>query len=155
MPSSFSSTEIADRVNISEQLFRYCYFFDSNNTQGLRSLFTDDAVVDYGPEVPSLVGIENIMASISKGLTNTFVATSHHLSNVIIELNSADTAQATSYVYAWHKYYAKPEIGFLWGQYSHSLRRVDDEWKISSLTLRAVATENFHRGTMHPVFRAT
>ncbi len=140
-------------IEIGDQLKRYCYFFDSNDVNGLRTLFTKDAEVDYGPEVPLLVGLDTIINSISKGLAGTFIATSHHLSNLIIELDNEENAHSSSYVYAWHSYYSKPEIGYLWGQYSHTFRKDAGIWKISTLKLRAVATQNFHREIMHPVER--
>jgi hypothetical protein len=110
--------------------------------------------VDYGPEVQTLNGVTEIINSISLGLSNTFEATSHHISNIVIEFPSTSKANVQSYIYAWHKYKHKPEIGHLWGQYSHEFRYGDGTWKISKLTLRAVATQDFHRSVMHPVERA-
>lgn len=153
MSESHAVQKLIDHIEISDQLKRYCLYFDSNDVDGLRQLFTEDAQVDYGPEVPLIVGLDAIINSISKGLTSTFVATSHHLSNIIIDFEDEDHACASSYVYAWHSYYSKPEIGYLWGQYSHTLRRVASTWKIATLQLRAVATQDFHRETMHPVVR--
>jgi hypothetical protein len=153
MQESPAVQKLIDRVEICNQLHRYCYFFDSSDVNGLRKLFTNDATVDYGPEVPLLVGLDVIMASIHKGLTTTFIATSHHLSNIVIEFDDEEHARASSYVYAWHRYHANPEIGYLWGQYSHTLRKEDGIWKIVTLQLRAVATQGFHRKTMHPVER--
>lgn len=145
--------ELISRHEIADQIHRYCYFFDSSNVSGLRTLFTEDASVDYGPEMGPLSGIEEIMNSISRGLRNTFVATSHHISNILVEFTGVSEAEAKSYVYAWHKYQNKPEIGYLWGQYSHNFRRERGEWKISQLKLRAVAVQDFHRSTMHLVER--
>jgi hypothetical protein len=145
--------ELISYRQISEQLHRYCFYFDSNNPEGLRGLFTDDAMVDYGPEVQTLVGVTDIINSISSGLTNTFEATSHHISNIVIDFPSFSKANVQSYLYAWHKYRNKPEVGHLWGQYSHAFRLEAGAWKISKLTLRAVATQDFHRSTMHRVER--
>lgn len=153
MHQSSEVQKLIDQTEISAQLYRYCYFFDSNDVNGLRNLFTEDAEIDYGPEVPLLVGIDVIITSISKGLTSTFIATSHHLSNVVVEFDDEEHARTSSYVYAWHRYHARPEIGYLWGQYSHTLRKEKGVWKIATLQLRAVATQDFHRQTMHPVMR--
>lgn len=145
--------KLQSRNAIADQIHRYCFFFDSADVVGLRELFTSDAIVDYGPEMGPLSGIEEIMNSITAGLRNTFGATSHHISNVIVDFKETDKALAHSYVYAWHKYLKKPEIGYLWGQYSHEFRFVSGGWKISHLKLSAVATRDFHRTTMHPVKR--
>lgn len=145
--------KLQSRNEIVDQIHRYCFFFDSSDVIGLRSLFTTDAIVDYGPEMGPLSGIEEIMNSISGGLRNTFAATSHHISNIIVEFRGTDEALASSYIYAWHKYLKKPEIGYLWGQYSHVFRFEAGAWKISHLKLSAVAIQDFHRATMHPVNR--
>ena len=98
MNESLAIQKLISRIEISDQLKRYCYFFDSNDVNGLRTLFTIDAEIDYGPEVPLLVGQDAIMTSISRGLTSTFIATSHHLSNIIVEFeDEADwTADASA-----------------------------------------------------------
>jgi len=147
--------KLQSQNEIADQIHRYCFFFDSSDLQGLKGLFTIDAIVDYGPEMGPISGIENIMNSISGGLRNTFAATSHHISNIIIEFIGAEEAHASSYVYAWHKYLKKPEIGYLWGQYSHVFRYEAGTWKISHLKLNAVAIQDFHRSNMHPVNRLT
>lgn len=145
--------QLLSRNEIADQIYRYCFYFDSSDTEGLRSLFTEDATIDYGPEMGPLSGIEEIMVSISGGLKNTFAATSHHVSNILVEFKGPSVALSKSYVYAWHRYQKKPEIGYLWGQYSHDFRLEEGMWKISRLKLRAVAIQDFHRSTMHPVER--
>lgn len=145
--------QIQSRDEIINQIHSYCFFFDSSDVSGLKGLFTDDAIVDYGPEIGPLSGIDEIIKSISRGLQNTFAATSHHISNIVVEFTGATEAQTKSYVYAWHRYQKKPEIGYLWGQYYHAFRFEEGKWKISRLKLRAVATQNFHRTAMHPVER--
>lgn len=98
----------------------------------------------YGPD---------IVTAISAGLKNTFAATSHHVSNVLVEFKGPSIALSKSYVYAWHRYQKRPEIGYLWGQYSHDFRLEEGMWKIARLKLRAIAIQDFHRSTMHPVER--
>ena len=88
--------KLQSQSEIADQIHRYCFFFDSSDLKGLRSLFTPDATVDYGPELGPISGIENIMNSISGGLRNTFAATSHHISNIIIEFIGAEEAHASS-----------------------------------------------------------
>lgn len=145
--------DLISHRQISEQLHRYCFYFDSNYPDGLRSLFTEDAIVDYGPEVQTLYGIDEIINSISLGLSNTFEATSHHISNIVINFTSASEASVKSYIYAWHKYKNKSKIGHLWGQYSHTFKMENDQWLIAKLTLQAVAVQDFHRSAMHAVYR--
>ena len=117
------------------------------------ALFTVDAVVDYGPDVPTMTGIAKIRPMVAQGLANFFAATSHHISNVTIRLDGPDAAQSVSYLYAWHRYQDGRPNSELWGQYHHEFRRTPEGWKISQLVLRAAGAHNFHRDAMHPIGR--
>ena len=146
----YNATELlVEKSAISELIYKYCYFFDRNEPEKLVELFTRDAEVDYGPEVPALIGKVQILEMVSKGLRETFIATSHHVSNVIVTISSLEIASSTSYVYAWHQYRNKSEIGHLWGGYNHEFRKVDGVWRIHRLRLYGVGIENFHRTKMH------
>ncbi len=138
-----------DRQAIEELVHRYCYYFDLNLPEELSKLFALDAVVDYGPEVANLVGREQIFEMVSKGLSETFSATSHHISNLIITFQSDNSAKSTSYLYAWHKYHTKDEIGHLWGGYEHEFAKIEGVWLIKSLKLFGVGMQGFHRSNMH------
>ena len=87
------------------------------------------------------------------GLETIFAASSHHISNVIVDFLGTDEARAIAYVYAWHRYVSDSTKGQMWGQYHLEVRRTADGWRIAALTLRVVATEEFHRDRMHPIGR--
>jgi uncharacterized protein (TIGR02246 family) len=144
---------VDDRLEIADLLHRYAYHFDRNEPALVAELFTDDAVIDYGPEVEPIRGRAAIVGRIGPGLERTFVATSHHVSNVLVRFAADDAAHAVAYVYAWHRYHDRPEDGHLWGQYHVSARRTDAGWRMSRLVLRTVAVTNFHRQRMHPIGR--
>jgi hypothetical protein len=138
-----------DRQAVEELVHRYCYYFDRNQPEELSKLFADDAEVDYGPEVANLIGRAQIYQMVSKGLAETFAATSHHISNFIVTFQSDSSATSNSYLYAWHKYYSKEEIGHLWGGYEHEFVKIDGKWFIKKLKLFGVGTQGFHRTNMH------
>ena len=138
-----------DRQAIEELVHRYCYYFDRNMPEDLAALFAEDAVVDYGPVVANLVGRNKILEMVSKGLSETFLATSHHISNLMITFQSDNSAQSTSYLYAWHKYHNREEIGHLWGGYEHEFAKIEGVWLIKSLKLFGVGMQDFHRSNMH------
>jgi hypothetical protein len=139
-----------DRQAVEELVYKYCYFFDRNLPEELSKLFTEDAEVDYGPEVANLIGRNQIFEMVSKGLTETFAATSHHISNFIVTFHSDSSATSNSYLYAWHKYHTREEIGHLWGGYEHEFAKIDGRWFIKKLKLFGVGTQDFHRTTLHP-----
>ena len=138
-----------DRLAIEELVHKYCYYFDRNSPKELSELFSIDAVVDYGPEVADLIGREKIFEMVSKGLTDTFLATCHHISNLMITFQGDSSAISTSYLYAWHKYRSKEEIGHLWGGYEHEFVKTEGKWFINKIKLFGVGMQDFHRNTMH------
>ena len=138
-----------DRQDIQELIYKYCYYFDRNQPEELSQLFSIDAVVDYGPEVANLIGRKQIFEMVSKGLSETFLATSHHISNILISFKSESSASSISYLYAWHKYRSKEEIGHLWGGYEHEFLKIEGKWFIKNLKLFGVGMQDFHRDRMH------
>lgn len=148
-----STAELEARNAITELLHAYAWHFDRNEPDMVAALFTDDATVDYGPELPPIVGRDAIAPRIAVGLDEIFAATSHHITNVRITFTDDDHATAVAYVYAWHRYRDGSPDGRLWGQYHNRFHRSDDGWRIAELVLRAAGTDQFHRSTMHPIGR--
>jgi ketosteroid isomerase-like protein len=144
---------LGDRHAIAELFHAYARHFDRNEPDAMVALFTEDATVDYGPEVATAHGIDEIVAAISQGLSTIFVATSHHVSNISVEFVDSDHATAIAYVYAWHRYRDGSPDGHLWGQYRTRLRHHRELWKITELVLLAAGTSDFHRAEMHPIGR--
>jgi len=144
---------LLDKAEIINLIHAYCSHFDRAEADEVLALFTEDAVVDYGPDVPTMNGVNEIGPMIVRGLRSFFAATSHHISNVTIQFDGPDMAQGVSYLYAWHRYLDNRPNSELWGQYHHAFRRTPEGWKISRLRLSAAGSDGFHRETMHPIGR--
>jgi len=155
MDHAQSVAELIDKAAISDVIHAYCYHFDRAEPEKVLALFTDDAVVDYGPDVPTMIGLAEIGPMVEHGLGSFFAATSHHISNTAIEFQGPETAKSVSYLYAWHSYQDKRPNSELWGQYHHDFSRSPDGWRISRLVLTAAGSSGFHRDTMHPIGRRT
>ncbi|MGD1888817.1 MAG: nuclear transport factor 2 family protein [Cohaesibacteraceae bacterium] len=144
---------LLDKAAITDVIHAYCFHFDRAEPEGVLGLFTEDAVVDYGPDVPTMTGLDEIRPMVERGLSSFFAATSHHISNVTISLERADAASSICYLYAWHRYQDGRPNSELWGQYHHDFQRTSDGWKITRLYLCAAGMEGFHRDAMHPIGR--
>ncbi len=144
---------LLDRTRIADVIHAYCLHFDRAEPEAVADLFTDDAVVDYGPEFPAMTGREAILPAVAAGLATRFAATSHHVSNIMVTFDGPDRASSISYVYAWHRYRDGSRDGELWAQYHHDFRRTPRGWKIARLVLKAAGTDGFHRSAMHPIGR--
>jgi ketosteroid isomerase-like protein len=145
--------ELVDRQQIADLVHAYCFHFDNNEPEAVAALFTDDAEVDYGPEFPRIHGAAAVAASIAVGLEHTFAVTSHHVSNLVVTFDGADAADATTYLYAWHRYVDSRPESELWGRYRHRFVRTRGGWRIAALRLEAAGTRDFHRARMHPIGR--
>ena len=144
---------LIDTAEITEVIHAYCFHFDRAEAESVLALFTEDAVVDYGPDVPTMTGIAEITPMITRGLAEFFAATSHHVSNISIRFSTPEDATGICYLYAWHQYRDGRPNSELWGQYHHRFRRTAKGWKISHLVLRAAGADKFHRDRMHPIGR--
>ena len=153
MKSSDASRELLDRQAIADVVHAYCFHFDLNEPDKVAALFTTDATVDYGPEATLIVGSEAIGRTIAVGLEHTFLATSHHVSNLQLTFDGPDDAHGVAYLYAWHRYLDGSPDGELWARYHHRFVRTTAGWRIAELVLRAAGMSNFHRATMHPIGR--
>lgn len=134
--------QLIDRQRIGDVLFSYCRHVDEFRPQKVAALFTENAVADFGPGLGGpMRGRENL-AEFFQGMA-AFTATSHHLSNVVIEFDGADQAHSVSYVYAWHSFPGGAPDAHLYGRYYDRLLRTPGGWLIAERTLRVAGERGF------------
>ena len=77
--------ELLDKQAIAEVLFAYCAHLDRMDLEALAALFTEDCVVDYGPEARlQSHGADGLRRDLARMWR--WSRTSHHLSNVVVKL---------------------------------------------------------------------
>jgi 3-phenylpropionate/cinnamic acid dioxygenase small subunit len=137
---------LADREEIAELLFEYCYSCDRNDAEGVAACFTEDCVAEYGtgPEFPS-VGAAARGEQAARDLA-LFEATSHLLSNVSIEFEGADRARTRSVVQAWHRPRDGGSGWMLHAQYHDVVTRTEAGWQIAERRLVVVDADPFPTG---------
>lgn len=148
-----TSLDADDRAAIADLLYAYAWHLDRNEPEEVGEAFCEDGVLDYGPEVPTIVGRANIVTAVARGQQEIFSACSHHISNVRIFPDGVGEAAVTSYVYSWTQYRSGAPDGDMWGQYHCRMRRTAEGWRIAEMVLRVAGFKNFHRGSMHPIGR--
>jgi hypothetical protein len=144
--------QLIDAEAIKRVIYEYAYHLDMNHPDELASLFVDDCEVIYGPNFGA-EGIEAYKKTL-EGIGTFFEATSHHVSNTVIDFNGEDEAVARSVLYAWHRYTKDRPDSYFWGQYHDVLVRVDGEWKFKRRELRAAGVQDFHVKQQVPLGRA-
>ena len=114
---------LVDRQEIADLLTEYCRALALMDLAAIARVFTADCRVEYGPEARlQSQGAEGVAKSLERMWR--WARTSHHLSNIQVEFESADVARAISYVIAWHE---RPD-----GSTATVLgRRTDTGWRIA------------------------
>ena len=115
--------ELLDLRAVEQLMIRYADRIDANDPEGAAACFAEDGVGKYWGEYR---GRKEIAARLS-GILDLFAATSHHLSNVSIQIDG-DRATAMSYVYAFHRMAGTNDPMHYWGRWVDRLVRTDEGW---------------------------
>ena len=116
--------ELLERDAITRLMSRYADRIDANDPAGAAACFAPEGVGVYWGDY---CGREAIAERLT-GILAAFHATSHHLTNVQIELTGETTAWAQSYVYAFHRLKDTFQHMHYWGRWVDELEKVDGEW---------------------------
>jgi ketosteroid isomerase-like protein len=127
--------EIVDLVH------RYSYYVDHRRYDDVVALFTEDCVVDFGPEYPTLRSRASLRRMFEHP-EGAFAATSHHNANVLVTFENPDHASVRTSVYAWHQR-SDGVTPRLWGYYHDAVVHLADGWRIAERQLRTLGTENW------------
>ena len=131
----------------------YARALDLNRPKEVAALFTEDGAADYGAGLGGRVqGREALEHFFAEGLRNV-TATSHHVSNIQVRFEGPDTARATTYLYAWHRFPDDRPDGELWGQYHDRLERTASGWRIAERKLHTAGDRQMGLTHWHPLDR--
>jgi 3-phenylpropionate/cinnamic acid dioxygenase small subunit len=111
---------------ITDTILNYAEYVDGGEVESWAELFCQDAVFDEGRAITGRPAIQALLPK----LLRLFTATAHHVSNIRIERTALNHANATSYVYAWHRKLDGTDFEF-WGRYVDAFAFEDDEWRFS------------------------
>jgi SnoaL-like domain len=146
-------TELVETERVHRLLFDYAFHLDMNHPDELAGLFTEDCYVAYGPDFGA-EGREAYRETLG-GIGSFFAATSHHVSNIVVDFGTdMQTATVRSVLYAWHKYTKDRPDGHFFGQYHDELVRSEDGWRFARRELRAAGVVDFHVKKQIPIGRA-
>jgi len=148
----YAPSRLADRAAITELMAVYTRCADLNMPEDQAAVFVEDCVVTYHPGEP-VVGRAVLVDTLRTSLAR-FARTSHHLGNVEIWFDGADSARAESTVIAWHRRLDGTEWT-LYGRYVDRWVRTPDGWRMSERELRAAGAVGRDDSTLPPLGRAS
>jgi 3-phenylpropionate/cinnamic acid dioxygenase small subunit len=152
-PTDALVAELVETAKVHRLLFDYAFHLDMNHPDEIAALFTEDCYVAYGPDFGAQ-GRAPYRETLG-GIGNFFAATSHHVSNIVVDFGpDLSTASVRSVLYAWHKYNRDRPDGHFFGQYHDELVKTGDGWRFARRELRAAGVVDFHVKQQIPIGRA-
>jgi hypothetical protein len=124
--------ELKDIEALKKLKARYCHLLDGRRWNELAELFTEDATCDYG-----FFGVYNGRAEIMNKFFRELVESAssfmvHMVHNPLIEVRG-DSASGTWYLTAQTTMQPVNQAVWVMGIYRDQFKRVDQQWKLSSL----------------------
>ncbi len=123
---------LADQMQIVTGLRRYAYAIDDRDFDTVRSLFTEDATLDYRASSGPIGTVEMVVDWIEQGL-GMVGPTQHLLSNEVVDVSGN---QAASRCYMLNPLLSTEDppshVLLLGGEYRDQWRRTRDGWRIAN-----------------------
>ena len=138
--------EVADRVEISWLLTRYCTAIDSKRFDLLDDVFTEDAMIDYSSSAPDVRGTRAEMKQWLSEVLAFFPVTQHLVSNTEFEIDGDRAATRTMFFnpMGWQDEASELQLFFVGGYYEDKLVRTEAGWRI----VERVEQASWSKGTM-------
>ena len=121
-----------DQLAITALLNRYARAVDTKDWELYRSLFTDDAVIDYS-SAGAVVGSRDEVVDWFAANFGAIPWTMHYITNVEILDSSGDAATVRAMFYNPMQLPGMTEMSACGGYYHHEVVRTGDGWRSRSL----------------------
>jgi uncharacterized protein (TIGR02246 family) len=132
-----------DELDIAALLSRYARAVDTKDWELYRSVFTDDAVIDYSANGIPAGSREEIVAFMSETFAAGVEMSMHYITNVEVTTDvSGDAATVRAMFYNPTKLAGLDDLCFFGGYYHHEVVRTADGWRSRQLREDAVWSVN-------------
>jgi 3-phenylpropionate/cinnamic acid dioxygenase small subunit len=123
--------QISDRLEIQGVLAKYARAVDTRDWALWRSLFTDDATVDYS-SAGAIAGTRDEVAAWLAAALGAMQMMQHFITNIEIDV-SGDTADVRAMFYNPMQLPGMADLSFCGGYYHHTMVRTPDGWRSRAL----------------------
>jgi len=124
--------QIADQLEITALLNTYARAVDAKDWATYRSVFTDDAHVDYSSAGAITGGRDEVADWLAKGF-GAIPMSMHYITNIEILENTGDTATVRAMFYNPMQLPGMAELSYCGGYYHHDLVRTPEGWRSRNL----------------------
>jgi SnoaL-like domain len=122
---------ISDELEIAALLTRYARAVDTKDWELYRSVFTDDAHIDYSSAGAAAGTRDEVADWLSQGFA-TIPMSMHYISNIESRVDG-DAAQVRAMFYNPMQLPGMNELSYCGGYYHHELVRTADGWRSRNL----------------------
>lgn len=123
---------VADELEIAALLNRYARAVDAKDWELYRSVFTDDAQIDYSSAGAAAGPRDEVAAWLEQGF-GAIPMSMHYITNVEILALDGDLATVRAMFYNPMRLPGMAELSYCGGYYHHELTRTADGWRSRSL----------------------
>lgn len=123
---------MSEHSEISALLYRYARAVDSKDWELYRTVFTEDAVIDYS-SAGAVVGARDDVVEWFAANFGAIPWTMHYITNIEILESGAGTATVRAMFYNPMQLPGMTEMSACGGYYHHDLVRTPDGWRSRSL----------------------
>lgn len=134
---------VSDDLDIAALLSRYARAVDTKDWDLYRSVFTDDAHIDYSANVFQ-GSLDEAIGFFSGDFSALVSMSMHYITNVESDIDG-DTAHVRAMFYNPTQIKGLPELSMFGGYYLHDLVRTPDGWRSCKLREEMVWTANSPR----------
>ncbi|OMC36032.1 hypothetical protein A5740_07175 [Mycobacterium sp. GA-1841] len=124
--------DLSEHSEISALLYRYARAVDSKDWELYRSVFTEDAVIDYS-SAGAVVGTRDEVVDWFAANFGVIPWSMHYVTNIEILESNGDTATVRAMFYNPMQLPGLAEMSACGGYYHHELVRTPDGWRSCSL----------------------
>jgi ketosteroid isomerase-like protein len=118
---------VSDEADITRLLYRYARAVDTKDWELYRSVFTDDAVIDYS-SAGAIAGSRDEVAEWFAANFGVIPWSMHFVTNIEADIDG-DTARVRAMFYNPMQLPAMTEPSYCGGYYHHELVRTPDGWR--------------------------
>ena len=145
--------QLVDRQEIIDRMHWYTSWVDLNRVDKQVEVFAEDGRLTFYGDDHWIEGKDNIQEALLPSVAK-YAATHHYISNIVVTFDSAKTANAISYVQAWHRPADGSDDYTLHAQYHDKWVKIFGAWKLSERRLKTAGTSNRSDGpNLEPIDR--
>lgn len=138
-------TRVADAAAIRDLAVSYAHAVDDSDWSRFRSLFLDDARIDYTAS-GGIAGRPDEVAAWMPDAMSVFTWSLHSISTHEVRFTGEDTATGRVHLFNRNgvEWEGKPEVLDIVGLYEDDYRRVDGRWRFASRTEKLLQVDGGH-----------